>query len=161
MGSFCAGKEGVISVSFALNDWQKPDYCSILLYMKPLRIAINGFGRIGRAAFRVALNHKDIEVAAINDLTDTGTLAHLLKHDSVYRRFEGEISFDEKNLVVNGKKYPVSAEKEPTKLPWRDHRVDVVLECTGRFTKEDAARAPLDAGAKRIVASAPTKGGET
>ncbi|OGL60188.1 type I glyceraldehyde-3-phosphate dehydrogenase [Candidatus Uhrbacteria bacterium RIFCSPLOWO2_12_FULL_46_10] len=129
--------------------------------MKPLHIAINGFGRIGRAAFRVALNHKDIEVAAINDLTDTGTLAHLLKYDSVYRRFEGEISFDEKNLVVNGKKYPVSAEKEPTKLPWRDHRVDVVLECTGRFTKEDAARAHLDAGAKRIVVSAPTKGGET
>jgi len=127
----------------------------------PLRLAINGFGRIGRAAFRVALNHKDLDIVAINDLTDTDTLAHLLKYDSVYRRFEADISFDEKNLIVNGKKYPVSAEKEPTKLPWRDHKVDVVLECTGRFTKDDAARAHLDAGAKRVIVSAPTKGGET
>lgn len=130
-------------------------------YMKPLNIAINGFGRIGRAAFRVALNHKDITVAAINDLTDTGTLAHLLKYDSVYRRFEAEISFDEKNLIVNGKKYPVSAQIEPAKLPWLEHKVDIVLECTGRFTKDNAAKAHLEAGAKRVIVSAPTKGGET
>lgn len=127
----------------------------------PLRLAINGFGRIGRAAFRVALNHKDLDIVAINDLTDTDTLAYLLKYDSVYRRFEAEISSDEKKLIVNGKKYPVSAEKEPTKLPWRDHKVDVVLECTGRFTKDNAAKAHLDAGAKRVIVSAPTKGGET
>lgn len=126
----------------------------------PLRLAINGFGRIGRAAFRVALNHNDLAIVAINDLTDTDTLAHLLKYDSVYRRFEAEISSDKKNLIVNGRKYPVSTEKEPAKLPWREHKVDVVLECTGRFTKDDAARAHLDAGAKRVIVSAPTKGGE-
>lgn len=127
----------------------------------PLKIAINGFGRIGRAAFRAALSRQDLAVAAINDLTDTGALAHLLKYDSVYRRFEAEVAFDENHLIVNGKKYPVIAEKDPTKLPWRDHQVDVVLECTGRFTKDDAARAHLEAGAKRVVVSAPTKGGNT
>src|SRR3989338_3638583 len=126
-----------------------------------LRLAINGFGRIGRAAFRVAANNKNIEIAAINDLTDTGVLAHLLKYDSVYRRFDADISSDENHLIVNKKKYPVSAEKDPSKLPWREHKIDVVLECTGRFTKDDAAKAHLEAGAKRVVVSAPTNGGAT
>lgn len=126
-----------------------------------LRIAINGFGRIGRAAFRVALSHKDVEIVCINDLTDTGSLAHLLKYDSVYRRFGETVTSDDANIVVDGKKYPVVAEKEPTKLPWKDCKVDIVLECTGRFTENDAAKAHIDAGAKRVVVSAPTKGGET
>lgn len=126
-----------------------------------LRLGINGFGRIGRAAFRAALEHPAVEVVAINDLTDTASLAHLLKYDSVYRRFAAEIASDPTSLIVNGNKYPVSPEKEPAKIPWGQYGVDVVLECTGRFTKDDAAKAHLEAGAKRVVVSAPTKGGET
>ncbi len=126
-----------------------------------LRLAINGFGRIGRAAFRVALNNKNAEVVAINDLTDPGVLAHLLKYDSVYRRFDADVTSDAKNLIVNGKKYPVVAEKDPTKLPWKQYKADVVLECTGRFVENDAAQAHLVAGARRVVVSAPTKGGKT
>lgn len=124
------------------------------------RIAINGFGRIGRAAFRVALASKKVEVVAINDLSDTDVLAHLLKYDSVYRQFNGKVSSKPGQLIVNGKVYPVSAEKDPAMLPWKKYKVDVVLECTGRFTKDDAAAAHLTAGAKRVVVSAPTKGGE-
>jgi glyceraldehyde 3-phosphate dehydrogenase len=129
--------------------------------VKTLHLAINGFGRIGRAAFRAALKHPELDVVAINDLADAGTLAHLLKYDSVYGRFAGEVSADERHLIVNGKKYAVIAEREPTKLPWQEHRVGVVLECTGRFVENDSARAHLDAGAKRVIVSAPTKGGET
>lgn len=127
----------------------------------PLKIAINGFGRIGRAAFRIALSRKDVLVVAINDLGDTQSLAHLLKYDSVYGRLDFEVSSDQSNIIVNKKKYPVTAEKELTKLPWRATKVDVVLECTGRFTKDDAAKGHIIAGAKRVVVSAPTKGGET
>lgn len=126
-----------------------------------LKVAINGFGRIGRAAFRVAMKHDDLEVVAINDLTENDVLAHLLKYDSAYRGFDGDVSYDDEGIIVNGKKYPVSAEKEPAKLPWKEKEVDIVLECTGRFVKDDAANAHLDAGAKRVVVSAPTKGGTT
>lgn len=126
-----------------------------------LRLAINGFGRIGRAAFRVALGRKDVEIVAINDLTEPGVLAHLLKYDSVYRRFGESVSSDAKHVIVNGKKYPVVAEKDPTMLPWKQYRADVVLECTGRFVENDASEAHLKAGARRVVVSAPTKGGKT
>lgn len=129
--------------------------------MNHTKIGINGFGRIGRAAFRIALTKPDVAVVAINDLTDTESLANLLKHDSVYRKFEGEVSYDATNIIVNGVKYPVVAEKEPANLPWAKFGVDVVLECTGRFTKDDAAKAHIKAGAKRVIVSAPTKGGDT
>lgn len=126
-----------------------------------IKIAINGFGRIGRAAFKVALKRTDLEVVAINDLTDTTVLAHLLKYDSAYGGFDGTVSAEADGLIVNGKKYKVTAEKEPASLPWGEMQVDVVLECTGRFVKDDAANAHLQAGAKRVVVSAPTKGGDT
>jgi len=126
-----------------------------------LRIAINGFGRIGRAAFRVAQQKKGIQVVAINDPTDTETMAVLLKYDSVYGGLSSKVDFDAKNLIVDGKKYPIFAEREPAKLPWKQYKIDVVLECTGHFTKDDASRAHIDAGAKRVVVSAPTKGGTT
>ncbi len=122
-------------------------------------IAINGFGRIGRQAFRAALTHNDLAVVAINDLTDTKTLAHLLKYDTSYGTYDKDISHDDKNIIVEGKKYPVFAEKDPAKLPWKDLKVDVVLECTGRFTSEDAAKPHLTAGAKKVIISAPAKGG--
>ena len=126
-----------------------------------LKIAINGFGRIGRAAFRVMQKRNDVEVVAINDLTENEVLAHLLKYDTAYGRFDGEVSHDVHGLVVNGKQYLVTAEKDPAALPWSELGVDIVLECTGRFVKDDAAKAHLQAGAKRVVVSAPTKGGET
>jgi len=127
----------------------------------PIRVAINGFGRIGRNTFKAGFGRKDLKVefVGINDLTSTDVLAHLLRHDSVYGAYDHEVGFDEKNLIVDGKKIPVFAEKEPTALPWGKLKVDVVLECTGRFTKEDAAKAHLKAGAKRVIVSAPVKGG--
>jgi glyceraldehyde 3-phosphate dehydrogenase len=127
----------------------------------PTRIAINGFGRIGRAAFRVALTKPELEVVAINDPSEVGILAHLLRYDSVYGRFGGTVQAEAGTLVVDGRRHVVTAEREPKQLPWGALKVDVVLECTGRFTKDDAARAHLEAGAKRVVVSAPTKGGET
>ncbi len=122
------------------------------------RIAINGFGRIGRAAFKIALAKRNLEVVAINDLTDNQTLAHLLKYDTVYGIYDKKIGADDKHLIVNGKKYPVFAEPDPTRLPWKKMKIDVVLECTGRFVKDDAAYAHIKAGAKRVVISAPAKG---
>lgn len=124
-----------------------------------LRLAINGFGRIGRAAFKIALDKGDLEVAALNDLTDTKTLAHLLKYDTVYGIFKHDVSYTKKAIVVNGKEYPVLAEKEPGKLPWKKMKVDVVIESTGRFVEKEKASAHLVAGAKRVVISAPAKGG--
>ena len=121
------------------------------------RVAINGFGRIGRIAFRIAHERDDLEIVGINDLTDTKTLAYLLKHDSNYGDYAHEVKFDEKNLIVDGKPIPVSAEKDPTALPWKDLKVDVVIESTGRFTTGEAAKAHITAGAKRVVISAPTK----
>ncbi len=121
------------------------------------KIAINGFGRIGRAAFKIALERKDIEVVAINDLMDNKILAHLLKYDTVYGEYRGAVLGTQEGIKVSGKFYPVFAEKEPAKLPWTKYKVDVVLECTGHFkTKKDAA-AHLRAGAKRVVISAPAK----
>jgi glyceraldehyde 3-phosphate dehydrogenase len=122
------------------------------------RIAINGFGRIGRNAFKVAFDRSDCEVVAINDLTDTRTLAHLLKHDSNYGTYQHEVGFDETGILVDGKHIKVLAEKEPSALPWGDHKIDVVIESTGFFVDPTKARAHIDAGAKKVVISAPAKG---
>jgi len=124
------------------------------------RIAINGFGRIGRSAFKVALEHEGIEVVAINDLTDAATLAHLLRHDTAYGTYRRSVESMERGIVVDGKPYPVSAEPDPAKLPWKEYGVDVVLECTGRFVNSDDASRHLSAGAKKVVLSAPAKGGD-
>ncbi|XLQ19991.1 MAG: type I glyceraldehyde-3-phosphate dehydrogenase [Candidatus Moraniibacteriota bacterium] len=126
--------------------------------MKKTKIAINGFGRIGRAAFRIMSDREDCEVVAINDLTDNKTLAHLLQYDSVFRKYNKEVTSDDENIIVDGKKYFTTAEPEPVKLPWRERDVDVVLECTGFFVKDGAAYGHIDAGAKRVVLSAPAKG---
>ncbi|HSX46672.1 MAG TPA: type I glyceraldehyde-3-phosphate dehydrogenase [Patescibacteria group bacterium] len=122
------------------------------------RIAINGFGRIGRNAFKVAFDRSDCEIVAINDLTDTKTLAHLLKHDSNYGTYQHDVSFDESNIIVNGKHIKVLAEKEPAALPWGDLKIDVVIESTGFFVDPAKAKAHVDAGAKKVVISAPAKG---
>lgn len=126
-----------------------------------IKVAINGFGRIGRHAFKISLDeHSDrVEVVGINDLTDTATLAHLLTYDTIYGKYHRDVSFDEHNVIVDGVKYPVFVEKEPNKLPWGVHNVDVVIESTGRFTDEAGAKLHLSAGAKRVVISAPAKGG--
>lgn len=121
------------------------------------RIAINGFGRIGRPSFKIALEKPDVEVVGINDLTDPPTLAHLLKYDTVYGRYAKDVAADESALIVDGQRFPVSAEKDPAKLPWKDLEVDVVLECTGRFTTRESARGHVAAGAKRVIISAPTE----
>lgn len=121
------------------------------------RVAINGFGRIGRNAFKIAFDRSDLEVVAINDLTSTEVLAYLLQHDSNYGAYGKKVSFDENHLVVDGHKIPVSAEKDPLQLPWGKLKVDVVIESTGRFTKEEDAAMHLKAGAKKVVLSAPAK----
>ncbi|MDO8499796.1 MAG: type I glyceraldehyde-3-phosphate dehydrogenase [bacterium] len=125
-----------------------------------MNLAINGFGRIGRHAFKAAFAKKHIKIVGINDLTDTKTLAHLLKYDTAYGQYDHEVEFDETNLIINGKKVPVFAEKDPTMLPWGKLKVDVVLECTGRFTDKAGADAHVKAGAKKVIISAPGKGGE-
>lgn len=122
------------------------------------RVAINGFGRIGRNAFKVAFERSDIDIVAINDLTDTKTLAHLLKHDSNYGTYHHEISYDEKGITVDGHHVAVLAEKDPAALPWGEHKIDVVIESTGFFVDPAKARAHVDAGAKKVVISAPAKG---
>src|SRR3989339_645803 len=109
------------------------------------RLAINGFGRIGRAALKIALKQKNLQVVAINDLTDTKTLAHLLKYDSVYGVYDMPVSSDEKNIIIAGKKIPVFAIPDPAQLPWKKLQVDVVLECTGRFVKNNDAAMHLAA----------------
>lgn len=123
-----------------------------------VKVAINGFGRIGRNAFKILMGRKDAEVVAINDITDAKTLAHLLKYDSSYGTYDSEVSSNEKAIIVDGKEIPIYAEKDPRALPWKDLKVDVVIESTGFFTKPEDARAHLDAGAKRVVISAPAKG---
>jgi len=122
------------------------------------KVAINGFGRIGRISFRILLKKKDLEVVAINDLTDTKTLAHLLKHDSAHGPFEGEVSYDSENLVVDGKKIRVFAIKNPAELPWKDLGVDIVLESTGLFNDKEKAGAHITAGARKVIISAPATG---
>ena len=126
--------------------------------MAKTRIAINGFGRIGRITFRNLVKMKNVEVVAINDLTDNKTLAHLLKYDSIHGRFDGEVSADAEFIHVNGKKIHALAEKNPAALPWKKMKIDVVIECTGRFTDFDTAKMHLDAGAERVVISAPATG---
>ncbi len=123
-----------------------------------VKVAINGFGRIGRNAFKILMGRKDAEVVAINDITDAKTLAHLLKHDSSYGTYENEVSSNEHAIIVDGKEIPIYAEKDPKALPWKDLGVDVVIESTGFFTKPEDARAHIEAGAKRVVISAPAKG---
>lgn len=121
------------------------------------RVAINGFGRIGRNAFKIAFSRQDLEIVAINDLSDTKTLAYLLQHDTNYGLYDHKVEFDDDHLTVDGRHIPVYAEKEPKDLPWTKHKVDVVIESTGRFTKTEDASAHLQAGAKKVVLSAPTK----
>lgn len=123
-----------------------------------LRVAINGFGRIGRNVFKAGYGRKGVQVVAVNDLTEPSVLAHLLKYDSVFRTWDHEIDFDDHNLIIDGKKLPVVAEMDPTKLPWKDYNVDVVIESTGRFTNMDDAKKHIQAGAKKVVISAPAKG---
>lgn len=125
------------------------------------RVAINGFGRIGRNTFRVAFDRDDIEIVAINDLTDNKMLAHLLKHDSNYGDYHHDVSAEEGCIVVNGVKIPVTAEKEPANLPWADRQVDVVVESTGFFKTTEKASAHISAGAKKVVISAPAKDDDT
>ncbi len=121
------------------------------------KVAINGFGRIGRNAFKIAFARNDIEIVAINDLTDTKTLAYLLKHDSNYGAYDQEVTFDDKHIIVNGQNVVVLAEKDPAALPWADLLVDVVIESTGRFTKKEDAELHIKAGARRVVISGPSK----
>lgn len=122
------------------------------------RVAINGFGRIGRNAFKVAFERSDMEIVALNDLTDTKTLAHLLKHDSNYGTYQHEVSYDDSGIIVDGKHITVFAEVDPAKLPWGEHLIDVVIESTGFFVDPAKARAHIDAGAHKVVISAPAKG---
>ena len=122
------------------------------------RVAINGFGRIGRNAFKVAFERSDIEIVAINDITDTKTLAHLLKHDSNYGTYEHKVGYDDKNIIVEGTSIQVLAEKDPAALPWEELEIDVVIESTGFFVDPAKAKAHITAGAKKVVLSAPAKG---
>jgi glyceraldehyde 3-phosphate dehydrogenase len=122
------------------------------------RVAINGFGRIGRSAFKVAFERSDIEIIAINDLTDTKTLAHLLKHDSNYGLYQHEVGFDDEHIIVDKKPIKILAEKEPAALPWKDLKVDIVIESTGFFVDPALAKAHIDAGAHKVVLSGPAKG---
>ncbi len=124
------------------------------------KVAINGFGRIGRNAFKIAFDRSDVDIVAINDLTKTEVLAYLLKHDTNYGAYERNVSFDEHNLIVDGYKIPVTAEKDPKALPWKELEVDVVIESTGRFTKSEDAKMHITAGAMKVVISGPTKSGD-
>lgn len=121
-----------------------------------VRVAINGFGRIGRLVFRIG--YKNLDIVAINDITDARTLGHLLKYDTNYGRFEGEVDIREESLVVDGKEIPVYSERDPGKLPWRELDVDVVVESTGVFRSRDKAAKHLEAGAKKVIITAPSKG---
>jgi glyceraldehyde 3-phosphate dehydrogenase len=121
-----------------------------------MKIAINGFGRIGRIFLRNILSHTEIQVVAINDLTDTQTLAHLFKYDSVHRGFKGQVSFEAENLIINGQKIKVFAERDPLALPWKDLDIDLVIEATGKFTSKQGAQLHLTAGAKQVIISAPS-----
>jgi glyceraldehyde 3-phosphate dehydrogenase len=126
--------------------------------MAKIRVAINGFGRIGRVTFGNLLKNKNVEVVAINDLTDNETLAHLLKYDSIHGRFDGTVSSDADFLIVNGIKIHALAEKDPTLLPWKKLEVDVVIESTGRFTDSEKAKLHIQAGCRKVIISAPATG---
>lgn len=129
--------------------------------MKPVKIAINGFGRIGRSFFREAFGKSDFDIVAVNDLTDTKTLAYLLKYDSVYGRYDKKVESKDGCFIVEGKEIKVFAEKEPVALPWKDLGIDVVIESTGFFTDGEKAKAHLTAGAGRVLITAPAKGNVT
>ncbi len=129
--------------------------------MKKIRVAINGFGRIGRAFFRQAHGREDVEVVAVNDLGAHDNLAYLLKYDTVYKRAPFDVATKDENLVVDGKEVKFFSEKEPQNLPWKDLAIDVVIESTGFFTDYEKAKVHLDAGARRVVISAPAKGDES
>ncbi len=123
-----------------------------------VRIAINGFGRIGRNAFKIAFDRNDVEIVAINDLTDNKTLAHLLKYDSNYGIYSHDVSYDDDAIIVDGKEIKAFAEKDPAALPWRELGIDAVIESTGFFTNPADARKHIEAGARKVVISAPAKG---
>ncbi len=123
----------------------------------PIRVGINGFGRIGRNFFRAAYNDKNLQFVAVNDITDAGTLAHLLTYDSVHGRFKGKVEAKGESLIVNGKKIAVLAERDPAKLPWKKLRVQVVVESTGLFTDRESASKHLKAGARKVIITAPAK----
>lgn len=124
-----------------------------------IKVAINGFGRIGRLVFRLMDNDPDFEVVAINDLTDAEQLAYLLKYDTSHRNYKvDEISYDENNIIIGNKKIRVYAQTDPNKLPWKELGIDEVFECTGRFTDKESAYAHINAGAKKVIISAPAKG---
>lgn len=123
-----------------------------------IKVAINGFGRIGRNALKILLDRRDAQVVAINDITDAKTLAHLLKHDSTYGTYDKKVSAGENSIMINSREIPVFAEKDPANLPWKKLGVDVVIESTGFFTKPEDAKAHIEAGAKKVVISAPAKG---
>lgn len=125
--------------------------------MSKIRVAINGFGRIGRLAFRAGLGYDDVEFVGINDMLTPDYMAYMLKYDTVHGKFDGEVSHTENSIVVNGNSIPVFCEKDPTKLPWKDLKVDFVIESTGLFTTLEKAQAHIDAGAKKVVISAPSK----
>ncbi|MCS7077559.1 MAG: type I glyceraldehyde-3-phosphate dehydrogenase [Bacteroidia bacterium] len=126
--------------------------------MSNINVGINGFGRIGRLVFRALLSKPNVNVAAINDLTDTKTLAHLLKYDSVHGRFNGSVNIEPDAIIVNGKKILVSAEKDPSQLKWAEKGVSIVVESTGIFTSREKANLHLQAGAKKVIISAPATG---
>ncbi len=126
--------------------------------MSKIKVAINGFGRIGRLTFKQLLKKENVEVVAINDLTDTKTLAHLLKYDSVHGKFPGTVSHTENSIIVDGKSISISAERDPANLPWKSAGIDIVLESTGLFVDKEDAKKHLKAGAKKVVISAPAKG---
>lgn len=120
-----------------------------------LKVGINGFGRIGRMTYRASLDQEEVEVVAVNDLADNHALAHLLKYDSIYGILDAEVESDEQGFLIDGERVRVFSEREPANIPWKEAGVDVVIECTGIFTKREAAAAHLDAGAERVIISAP------
>lgn len=122
-----------------------------------INVAINGFGRIGRLVLRAGINDKNINWVAVNDITDAKTLAHLFKYDSVHRKFEGKISHTDDSIIVDGRKIKVLKVMEPEKLPWKNMKIDVVVESTGKFADRESCQKHLEAGAKRVVVSAPAK----
>lgn len=124
-----------------------------------LKLAINGFGRIGRIVFREAMANEEVEVVAVNDLTDANMLAHLLKYDSIHGTLDAEVFAEGDNIVVNGKTIRVFSEKDPSNLPWKDFGVDIVVESTGFFTDTESASKHIEAGAKKVIVSAPGKNG--
>ena len=126
--------------------------------MSTVKVAINGFGRIGRLVYRQIYNMEGIDIVAINDLTSPKVLAHLLKYDSAQGRFDEDVKATENSILVNGNEVKIYAQKNPAEIPWKNHDVDVVLECTGFFTDKEKAELHLKAGAKRVVISAPATG---